>query len=59
LLDPRSTQRGWTRTREVVAMLDQHQSGSRDHAKRLWALISLELWARQYLDRARATRACA
>jgi asparagine synthase (glutamine-hydrolysing) len=59
LLDPRSAQRGWTRTGEVVAMLDQHESGRRDHAKRIWALISLELWARRYVDGTVRTRACA
>jgi asparagine synthase (glutamine-hydrolysing) len=60
LLDPRSRQRGWTRTREVTRLLDQHERGSRDHAKRIWALVALELWARQHLDRAAGkTRACA
>jgi asparagine synthase (glutamine-hydrolysing) len=59
LLDPRSTQRGWTRTQQVRAMLDQHEAASRDHAKRLWALISLELWARRHVDRGADTRACA
>jgi asparagine synthase (glutamine-hydrolysing) len=59
LLDPRSTQRGWTRTPQVIALLDQHEAGSRDHAKRIWALISLELWARRHLDRAAEARACA
>jgi asparagine synthase (glutamine-hydrolysing) len=60
LLDPRARQRGWTRPSEVVKLLDQHERGSRDHAKRIWALVSLELWARQHLDRsAGRTRACA
>jgi asparagine synthase (glutamine-hydrolysing) len=60
LLDPRSRQRGWTRAAEVVRLLDQHENGSRDHAKRIWALVALELWARQHLDRAAGrTRACA
>jgi asparagine synthase (glutamine-hydrolysing) len=51
LLDPRSRQRGWTRPAEVAALLRQHESGSRDHAKRIWALICLELWARTHVDR--------
>ena len=60
LLDARSRQRGWTRTSEVAALLRQHESGSRDHAKRIWALVSLELWARTHLDRLHAReRACA
>lgn len=52
LLDPRSAQRGWTRTREVTGLLRQHELGSRDHAKRIWALVCLELWARAHVDRA-------
>ena len=60
LLDPRSRQRGWTQSREVVTLLDQHQQGTRDHAKRIWALVTLELWARHHLDRAvTESRACA
>jgi asparagine synthase (glutamine-hydrolysing) len=60
LLDPRSRQRGWTRAREVAALLGQHEEGSRDHAKRIWALVCLELWARTHVDRVRShERACA
>jgi asparagine synthase (glutamine-hydrolysing) len=50
LLDPHTAQRGWTDTREVRALLQQHEDGSRDHAKRIWALVCLELWARQHVD---------
>jgi asparagine synthase (glutamine-hydrolysing) len=60
LADPRSRQRGWTQSAEVDAMLRQHEEGSRDHAKRIWALVCLELWARQHVDRLpAAARACA
>ena len=51
LRDRRTVQRGWTRTTEVNALLAQHQHGTRDHAKRIWALVCLELWARRHLDR--------
>ena len=51
LLDPHTAQRGWTNTNEVRALLQQHEDGSRDHAKRIWALVCLELWARQHIDR--------
>ena len=51
LLDPRTRQRGWTRLTEVSAILRQHETGSRDHAKRIWALVCLELWARAHVDR--------
>ncbi len=57
LLDPHTAQRGWTNTGEVGALLRQHENGSRDHAKRIWALVCLELWARQHVDgRARVPR---
>jgi asparagine synthase (glutamine-hydrolysing) len=51
LHDPRTRQRGWTRAREVAALVEQHRRGARDHAKRIWALVSLELWARAHVDR--------
>jgi asparagine synthase (glutamine-hydrolysing) len=50
LHDPRTSQRGWTRPHEVHALVEQHRSGSRDHAKRIWALVCLELWARAHVD---------
>ena len=59
LLDPQSTQRGWTRPAEVARLLEQHEQGSRDHAKRIWALVALELWARRHLDRSAREQACA
>jgi asparagine synthase (glutamine-hydrolysing) len=57
LSDPRSQQRGWTRPIEVAALLKQHQEGARDHAKRIWALVCLELWARTHVDRATSSGA--
>jgi asparagine synthase (glutamine-hydrolysing) len=60
LSDPRTRQRGWTKSSEVALLLKQHEQGRRDHAKRIWALVCLELWARQYVDRSRSgARACA
>jgi asparagine synthase (glutamine-hydrolysing) len=60
LVDPRTRQRGWTRSSEVLRLLSQHELGSRDHAKRIWALVCLELWARQHVDRSQSgARACA
>ena len=60
LVDPRTRQRGWTQSTEVSALLQQHEEGSRDHAKRIWALVCLELWARQHVDRVQTgARACA
>jgi len=55
LHDQRAHERGWTDPREVATLLRQHEIGARDHAKRIWALVSLELWARQHVD-ARSSR---
>ena len=59
LTDPRSQQRGWTKPREVATLLAQHEQRARDHAKRIWALVCLELWAREHVDRHPGARACA
>jgi asparagine synthase (glutamine-hydrolysing) len=60
LLDRRTRERGWTDTREAARLVQQHERGTRDHAKRIWALVCLELWARQHVDRAGSRqRACA
>jgi asparagine synthase (glutamine-hydrolysing) len=60
LLDRRAHERGWTDRREVARLLRQHETGSRDHGRRIWALVCLELWARQHVDRAGGCeRACA
>jgi asparagine synthase (glutamine-hydrolysing) len=59
LIDPRTHQRGWTRSPQVARLLRQHEQGQRDHAKRIWALVCLELWAREHVDGSRVNRACA
>jgi len=50
LLDPRTGQRGYFRTEVVTQLLDDHQSGRFDHSLRLWSLLILELWHRQWCD---------
>jgi hypothetical protein len=43
--------------REVSRLWTEHRSGRADHRHRLWQLIMLELWFRQFIDRAPASRA--
>jgi hypothetical protein len=31
-------------------MLDEHESEAADHGPALWALVSIELWQRLFLD---------
>jgi asparagine synthase (glutamine-hydrolysing) len=60
LQDRRTGERGWTDAHETQRLLQQHESGARDHAKRIWALVCLELWARRHVDRAGSReQACA
>jgi asparagine synthase (glutamine-hydrolysing) len=43
-------ERGYFDYRFVNRILDEHLSGKRDHALRLWQLLIFELWLRQYID---------
>ena len=52
LLDETAVRRGFFRRERVSALIDEHVSGSRDHAYKLWALIQLELWLRTFVDTA-------
>ena len=47
-------QRGYLNRAFVDRVLDEHVSGTRDHSLRLWQLLVLELWQRQYADSAAA-----
>lgn len=57
LLDARATGRGWLRADAVRRLLDEHRQGRADHGHRLYALLGLEVWARQYMDRVPASGA--
>jgi len=50
LLDPAALRRGIFRPEQIQALVDEHVSGRREHGHRLWALVMLELWMRNYLD---------
>lgn len=50
LLSPTFAQRGWFTPEAVAKLVDDHVAGRWDHSYRLWSLIMLELWARNYLD---------
>jgi len=47
---PTARQRGYFDYSFVDRILDEHLSGKRDHALRLWQLLIFELWNRQYAD---------
>jgi asparagine synthase (glutamine-hydrolysing) len=50
LCDGRLRQRGLFEARTVARLWDEHRTGRRDHRERLWTLVMLELWFRQYVD---------
>ena len=49
VLSPEALARGYFNRTALERMWEQHQTGKRDHGYRLWALLMLELWHRQYL----------
>ncbi len=51
LLAPRSLSRPYFRPEVVRRLVGEHEAGQRDHAHRLWALLTFELWHRDYIDR--------
>jgi asparagine synthase (glutamine-hydrolysing) len=50
LLDPVAIGRGYFRPEAVARLLDEHQSGVTSHGHRIWALLVLELWHREWVD---------
>jgi asparagine synthase (glutamine-hydrolysing) len=51
LNDRRARERGDFNHRAVLAILDEHRRGVRDHSRQLWGLLTLELWRRAFIDR--------
>jgi len=50
LLDARSRERGLFRPAEVARLWNEHRTRKADHRHRLWQLLMLELWFRQFVD---------
>jgi asparagine synthase (glutamine-hydrolysing) len=50
LLDGRLRGRGIFDDREVTRIWREHRTRARDHRHRLWSLVMLELWFRQFVD---------
>jgi asparagine synthase (glutamine-hydrolysing) len=46
----RCRSRGWFEPEAVARMVEEHRRSVWDHSYRLWSLLMLELWARNYLD---------
>ena len=50
LLDGRLRDRGIFESREVARLWDEHRTRRAEHPHRLWQLVMLELWFRQFID---------
>jgi asparagine synthase (glutamine-hydrolysing) len=50
LFDGRLDSRGLFREEAVRQVWDSHCAGRADHSHRLWSLLMLELWFREYID---------
>lgn len=50
LLDDVARKRGLFDSRYVHKMFDEHVNGRRDWSNRLWALLFLEMWFREFID---------
>ncbi|MEQ1692502.1 MAG: asparagine synthase (glutamine-hydrolyzing) [Gemmatimonas sp.] len=50
VLSERSRSRGLLNPAPIAQMVAEHVSGNRNHSERLWALITLEMWQRIFLD---------
>jgi asparagine synthase (glutamine-hydrolysing) len=51
ILSPRALQRGYFREEALQRFFDEHQSGRKDRSYGLWALLMLELWHREFVDK--------
>ncbi|MBT6154308.1 MAG: asparagine synthase (glutamine-hydrolyzing) [Planctomycetaceae bacterium] len=51
ILSKRAAERGMFDTRQVRRLVDEHVTRRWDHSYRLWSLLVLEMWQREFLDR--------
>jgi len=56
LTETRTGQRGYFNPKGVRRILDEHFQGRRDHSPRIWRLLMLELWHRNFLEPLAARR---
>ena len=59
LTDSRTLQRGYFNAVGVRRMLDEHFQARRDHSARIWRLLMLELWYRNFVEAHTVQRAVA
>jgi asparagine synthase (glutamine-hydrolysing) len=57
ILGPQLHERGLFRRATLTKLWNEHQEGRRNHQHRLWTLLMLELWFRQFCDKTRRVAA--
>ncbi|MBM3210854.1 asparagine synthetase B, partial [Candidatus Poribacteria bacterium] len=50
LLDRTAARRGLFESAFIAKMIEDHTLGRRDWTSRLWALLFLEMWFREFID---------
>jgi asparagine synthase (glutamine-hydrolysing) len=50
LLGARARRRGYFRRDSITRLVEEHESGRRNHQHEIWTLMMLELWHREYVD---------
>lgn len=50
LLDPAALARGYFHESALRTLLDEHESGQRNHGQRIWTLLTFEWWHRLFID---------
>jgi asparagine synthase (glutamine-hydrolysing) len=55
LFDGRLRQRGIFDFARIAQLWSEHRGRRRDHGHRIWSLVMLELWFRQFVDGARGS----
>src|SRR4249920_3872170 len=58
LLDRSTVGRGYFKRESVERLVEDHRAGRRNNSARLWALLMLEHWHREILERASAFSSC-
>jgi len=51
LMDERATNRNYFKKEKIRSLLDGHCSGKHDYGHKIWALLVLELWHQQFVDK--------
>jgi len=50
LSESQISQRGWFQPGKIRGLVDQHRHGTQDWSMQIWQFLTLELWARMFLD---------